>query len=51
MIICFLQEQAKIFLAQTIFEVDMSFKCIIKKYINEIIFTVWLKEHGKSISI
>ena len=50
-IICFLQEQAKIFLAQIIFEVDMSFKHIIEKNMNEIIFAVWLKEHDKSISI
>ena len=51
MIICFLQEQAKIFLAQTTFEVDMSFKRIVERNMNEIIFAVWLEEHGKSIII
>ena len=51
MIICFLQEQARIFLAQRTFEVDMSFKRIVEKNINEIIFAVWLEEHSKSISI
>ena len=49
MIICFLQEQAKIFLAQRTFEVDMSFKRIIERNMNEIVFAVWLEEHGKSI--
>jgi len=51
MIICFLQEQAKIFLAQRTFEVDMSFKRILERNMNEIVFTVWLEEHGKSIII
>ena len=50
-IICFLQKQAKIFLAQTIFEIDMSFKHIIEKNIYEIIFAVWLEEHSKNINI
>jgi hypothetical protein len=49
MIICFLQEQAKIFLAQRTFEVDMSFKRILERNMNEIVFAVWLEEHGKSI--
>ena len=51
MIICFLQEQAKIFLTQRTFEVDMSFKRILERNMNEIVFAVWLEEHGKSIVI
>lgn len=51
MIICFLQEQAKIFLAQRTFEVDMSFKRILEMNMNEIVFTVWLEEHGKIFTL
>lgn len=38
-------------MAQRTFEVDMSFKRIAERNMNEIVFAVWLEEHGKSIII
>jgi len=50
-IICFLKKQAQLFHSQTTFEVDMSFKRIQEKGINEIIFAIWLEEHGKIFTL
>jgi len=47
MIICFLKAQAEIFLQQKTFEVDMSYKRIRQKDMNEIIFAGFFREHGK----
>jgi hypothetical protein len=49
MIICFFKEQAKLLIDQISFEVDMSFKRIRQKDLNEIIFASYLEAHGKSM--
>ena len=47
-IICFFKAQAKLLLEQQSFEVDMSFKWIRQKEINEIVIAGLLQSHGKS---
>ncbi|KAF1808090.1 hypothetical protein P152DRAFT_256677 [Eremomyces bilateralis CBS 781.70] len=50
MIICFFQQQVKLLFQQDSFEVDMSFKRIRQKDINEIIFANLIPSHGKIIT-
>lgn len=46
-IICILQDQAKLFQSLRSFEVDMSFKRVREGRFNEVIFAVFLEDHGK----
>lgn len=48
MVICFYKRQAELLLEQISFEVDMSFKRIRQKNMNEIIFANFMPNHGKS---
>lgn len=48
MVICFLKEQANLFVQQESFQVDMSFKRIQQRDLNEVIFAGLLRESGTS---
>ena len=48
MVICFYKQQAEILFNQTTFEIDMSYKRIRQKDMNEIVLAKWLPQHGKS---
>jgi hypothetical protein len=48
MIICLFKEQAQLLVKQKTFEVDMSFKRVFEKDINEVIFAAHLFDQGKS---
>jgi hypothetical protein len=50
MIICFYDEQAQILLGLTSFEIDMSFKRIKTKGLNEVVLASYMIEHGKGKS-
>ena len=47
MIVCFFKQQAEILLDLNSFEVDMSFKRIKMKGLNEVVLAAYLVEHGK----
>lgn len=47
MILCAFKEQIKLLTTLTSFEVDMSYKRIRQKEMNEVIFATYLPEHGK----
>jgi hypothetical protein len=49
MILCFLDEQARVLLKQKSFEVDMSFKRIKTKGLNEVVLAAYISEHGKGM--
>ena len=51
MIICFFEEQIKILIDLTSFEIDMSFKRIKTKGLNEVVLASYLAEHGKGKSL
>jgi hypothetical protein len=46
-IICILQDQAKLFQSLCSFKVDMSFKHVHEGRFNKVIFAVFLEGHGK----
>jgi hypothetical protein len=48
MIICLLREQAELLLTLSSFEIDMSYKRIKSKKMNEVVFATYLSQHGKS---
>ena len=50
MIVCFYKQQAEIFSRLSTFEVDMSFKRIRQKDLNEVIFAALIPSQGKSKS-
>ena len=50
MILCFYDAQAEILLDQVSFEVDMSFKRIKTKGLNEVVLAAYMVEHGKGAS-
>ena len=47
MIICFYKKQAEMLLKQSSFEVDMAYKRIRQRNINEVLFATLLKAEGK----
>ena len=48
MILCGFKEQIKLLNTLTSFKVDMSYKCIQQKEMNEVVFSIYLPAHGKS---
>lgn len=48
MILCAFKEQIQLLSQLSSFEVDMSYKRIREKEINEVVFATYLHEHGKS---
>jgi len=48
MILCAFKEQIKLLTTLTSFEVDMSYKRIRQKGMNEVVFATFVPEHGKS---
>lgn len=48
MILRAFKEQIKLLTTLTSFEVDMSYKQIQQKGMNEVVFATYLSEHGKS---
>jgi hypothetical protein len=48
MILCAFKEQVQLLTQLTSFEVDMSYKRVRDKKINEVVFATYLHEHGKS---
>jgi hypothetical protein len=49
MIVCILKEQAELLIDMDFFEVDMSYKRIGKDDLNEVVFAIFLPNHGKSM--
>jgi hypothetical protein len=48
MILCAFKEQIKLLATLSSFKVDMSYKRVRQKDLNEVVFTTFLPEHGKS---
>ncbi|EYE90406.1 uncharacterized protein EURHEDRAFT_417473 [Aspergillus ruber CBS 135680] len=51
MILCGFKEQIRLLSTLTSFEVDMSYKRIRQKGMNEVVFATYLPEHGKIITL
>lgn len=51
MIFCAFKEQLEVFLTLKSVEIEMSFKRIRDRHINEIVFTTWLSDDNKSMFI
>jgi hypothetical protein len=48
MILCAFKEQIQLLNQLTSFKVDMSYKRIRERKLNEVVFATYLHEHGKS---
>lgn len=51
MVICFFKEQATIFAELESFEIDMSFKRVKSRDINEVVFATFHPKLNKSIAV
>jgi hypothetical protein len=48
MIVCALKDQLELFISLPTFGVDISYKRLKKGGLNEVLFTAWLPQQGKS---